>query len=379
MNKDIYFMPLGGGQSVGASSYFLKIGGSNIILDAGKGKNNGVNFSPDYYSLQISPFIESLSQINEIYISHAHSDHVGYLFELMNMASFSGVYMTQLTKILTEFQNYDKKKFRNDYEMMSAESLLTRIAAVSFMQTIDFGNYKAKFFPAGHIPGAMMILFEYQNRKILYTGDYSMNPTALTTGCFIPENTEIDTVIMCGLHAKHPNYVNNHNSLYEKAEKVLYFSKVRGKSVMCCIPQLSKGIEFLKALNERNCYDIPIYLDKSIMNIVNKMEQLNVPIITEQNKVMTGSVPEAPHIYITSEQSLNCSEKYIIERVDFSLHDDYSEIKRFIGKINPKQAVIVHCAQKLSDIDKTIEQEILLDSECRTQFTFAEEKEIYKL
>ena len=32
-----------------------------------------------------------------------------------------------------------------------------------------------------------------------------------------------------------------------------------------------------------------------------------------------------------------------------------------------------------SVLDNTIEQEMMLDSECRTQFIFAEEKEIYKL
>lgn len=42
MNKDIYFMPLGGGQSVGASCYYLRLGESNIILDAGTGKKKGI-------------------------------------------------------------------------------------------------------------------------------------------------------------------------------------------------------------------------------------------------------------------------------------------------------------------------------------------------
>ena len=31
--KDIYFMPLGGAQSVGRSCYYLRLGQSNILLD----------------------------------------------------------------------------------------------------------------------------------------------------------------------------------------------------------------------------------------------------------------------------------------------------------------------------------------------------------
>ena len=65
--------------------------------------------------------------------------------------------------------------------------------------------------------------------------------------------------------------------------------------------------------------------------------------------------------------------------MDFSLHEDFLEMKEFIKKINPRQAVVVHCGREKSVLDNTIEQEMMLDSECRTQFIFAEEKEIYKL
>ena len=37
MSRDITFIPLGGGQSVGASCYNLQIGDTKVILDAGTG------------------------------------------------------------------------------------------------------------------------------------------------------------------------------------------------------------------------------------------------------------------------------------------------------------------------------------------------------
>ena len=39
-----------------------------------------------------------------------------------------------------------------------------------------------------------IMLFEYQNRKILYTGDFSLTHTPLTDGCMIPEYEGIDTI-----------------------------------------------------------------------------------------------------------------------------------------------------------------------------------------
>ena len=224
MISDIYFMPLGGGQRVGASCYFLRIENRNMILDAGTGKKNGLEFGPDFHSLLTSPFVQSMNQIGQIYISHAHMDHVGYLTKLMGSARHAAVYMTEITRMLTEYQLYDRIYFDgtsgNEESRLAVGNLLERIAGVSYMQTIDFGAYKATFLPAGHIPGAMMILFDTGKRKILYTGDYSLEPTLLTGGCKVPDNLKIDTVILCGLHAKHPDYVRKTSSLFKTVNYV---------------------------------------------------------------------------------------------------------------------------------------------------------------
>ena len=61
------------------------------------------------------------------------------------------------------------------------------------------------------------------------------------------------------------------------------------------------------------------------------------------------------------------------------VQEDPQDMKRFIKKINPKQVYIVHCPKERSCDEYTIEQTVMLDGECRTQFVFAEEGEIYKL
>lgn len=151
-----------------------------------------------------------MSQINQIFISHAHMDHIGSLLNLMCEADHASVYMTEITKAFAGYQLYDHAfiggKTGREESRLAAQSLLGKVAPVSFMQTMDFGQYKVTFYPAGHIPGAMMMLFETGRRKILYTGDYSLSSTMLTQGCTLPEGLNIDTVIMCGLHAKHPEY-----------------------------------------------------------------------------------------------------------------------------------------------------------------------------
>lgn len=171
------------------------------------------------------------------------------------------------------------------------------------MQSMEFGKYKVTFFPAGHIPGAMMTLFEAGRRKILYTGDYSLNGTALTQGCLLPEGLNIDIMIMCGLHARHPEYVKKSDALFKQASYVLRSVWETGQSVKCQIPQLSKGIEFLKILNDWNTCGVSVYLDGAVMNMVTKMEHLSVPIMNQYNRVMGECRPLEPHIYLTSDRN----------------------------------------------------------------------------
>lgn len=383
MQRDVIFIPLGGGQKVGASCYYLKIGDENIILDAGIGKEKDIEFEPNFYTLLSSQFIQSINQINKIFISHAHIDHVGYLLKLMKQATFADVYMTPTTKILVKYQLYERllKKNENidENSRLAIESLLERIVTVNYMDVVDFGKYKVTFYAAGHMPGAMMVLFELKKKKILYTGDYSLEGTPLTQGCFIPKNKDIDDLIICGLHAKHPNYQKKSDNLFKQIYYMLNSVRNKGEFILCNVSQLSKGVEFVTYLNEANKDDIPIYIDSSIMDIVEKMEKLHIPILDKNNKIIGNNLPNEPHIVITSSYNKKYKGKYKVFKVDFSLHEDFEEMKKFIKLVNSKQAVVVHCAKEKSVFDNTIEQEMMYDSECRTQFIFPEEGDVYKL
>lgn len=404
LEKDqIVFMPLGGGQSVGASCYFLKLGDANILLDAGAGIDKGLNYGPNLHTLQKSPYLESLGQINQIFISHAHWDHVGYLPEMIRQTG-AQVYMTEMTAVLAEYQLYDRCFLYNgrraEEERLAVRQMLEKIVKVSYLQTLDFGTYKVTFLPAGHIPGAMMLLFEYNGKKILYTGDYSTTATTLTDGCILPENIDIDDMILCGVHAKRAGYEQNYDALLQGISRVLRIAG-EGKSVMCQIPQLSKGVEFLKELDIFNHDHIPVYVDPSIMAIVEKMEQMSIPILNADIHVAAGKRPDHTHIYITSQNGCCGFGCYECVRVDFSLHEEFMEIVDFVKKVNPKAVYVVHCREargkiKVTNVRRngeketingylrypnalapTLESILAKNPENRTEVIYAEDSNIY--
>ena len=52
-----------------------------------------------------------MNQIDQIYISHAHMDHIGYLSELLEETNDSSLYMTEITFLLSKYQLFQKECF----------------------------------------------------------------------------------------------------------------------------------------------------------------------------------------------------------------------------------------------------------------------------
>lgn len=367
-------MPLGGGQQVGASCYFLRLGNINIILDAGSGiDERRLPVFPDTYSVEVSPFIQSLNQVNYIFISHAHMDHIGYLPYLMQQSRNAEIFMTDMTAAFVNYQMLRNKRLG----MQEAQARITR---VSYMEQRRLGDIKVKFLPAGHIPGAMMILLGYRGHNILYTGDYSTHSTLMTDKCMMPYNFKIHTLIMCGLHANHPHFNNSGNAIENKFFEIYYHVKRWRTNVFCQTSQLTKGVELLSMFNEYNKQledPIPIYVDRSILQIVQTVEQMKIPLMHKFNHVLSNMCHSNPGIVIGSSQpkAIQCDTSHI----DFSLHDTYNEIKQVISEINPQQVFLVHVAKGDSETKGNMQEELQEECGFRGNITFADNGIIYKV
>lgn len=382
--KKFKFMALSGADRIDANSYFLQLGLSNIILDSGSA-GNAINFhGPNYSPLFRQGLIRSMEDISQVYVSHAHMDHIGYLPQLL-VDTKSPAFMTSVTKLLTHYQVLDRFKSIGDDvgSRIAVANMLDKIRTVHYLDEQVFPDYKATFLQAGHLLGAMMTLFNYQGRNILYTGDYSFKHCMETHGFLLPEKLKIDTLIMCGTHAKHPWYERADNRLTAQVEAI--YSRIRhNRNVFCRVNQLSKGIELLTALNcHKKLYNLkfPIYLDNNLMDLVAKLENERIPVLEENNLLLRNGKKPVPHITIAMGQGAEPEFDEEVFNVDFSLHDDFNQIKQFVNYINPKQIVVVHCGSKKNEDDETIEDSLMWDPDCTTstRFIFPQEGFLYEL
>jgi Cft2 family RNA processing exonuclease len=219
------FTVLGGGQEIGANSYLLKVDGVPILLDAG--------LHPKKYGLESLPGYGGIDhELEAIFISHAHLDHVGSLPVINNLQPQAPIFATIPTKdialrmlhnTVTVMNLFREERGILDYPFFGHEDLWPlegEIIGLEFKGAAGAslslkgiqservhlrGGVQARFIPAGHVLGAAGLFLRQGKRNLYYTGDISLQNQSLIAGAVIPEGN-IDTLVLECTYGNDPAY-----------------------------------------------------------------------------------------------------------------------------------------------------------------------------
>lgn len=346
MSSKIKFIALGGGQWHGASCYYIGVDGCNILLDCGSGSKGGVASGPNLNVLL--KYLDSLSELDAVLVSHSHFDHIGYLPQFHAMAPNVPIYATEQSKILANHLIWDKggqylrrqSRALVEREEIMAENMLESIIGTGYAKTLQFPKFEVTFYEAGHIPGAAMILIETENHRILYTGDFAKQSTPLADGYVIPKSISADTMIICGTHAVNPTYTHN----FQGRRLIKMYGGILSEDIVGIdIMQLTKGLEIAKLFNDEmesgRMSAKNIYLDDSIWKLGERLETMGRSVLGRYCRPIPDSSFEKG-VYISERHILNGYAKTF--GINFTLHASYPETKELIYRVNPKTAFIVH-------------------------------------
>ncbi len=202
----ISFLPIGGGNEIGANSYYINFNGNGIILDCGiHPKKTGLE------SLANFDLIKDKS-VDSCLISHAHQDHIGSLPFLVKKFPYVKIITTPQTRALAELTLHNsvsilKKEIEEkDFEFYNHDEvdlLIQMVEYKEYQNQFELNSYHQQkdakvncaFYDAGHILGSAGILLENNNHKIFYTGDINLSSQTLQPAAKLPE-TKIDTLIL---------------------------------------------------------------------------------------------------------------------------------------------------------------------------------------
>ncbi|MHB1687621.1 MAG: MBL fold metallo-hydrolase [Ignavibacteriaceae bacterium] len=210
----IKFLPLGGAGEIGASCFYLNIGGTGIILDCGMHPlKTGLEALPKFNLIKDLP-------VDYVLISHAHQDHLSALPFLVQRHPYIKIITTPQTRALAELTLHNSvsilKEQLTDEDKTCLPVMHVKIYThdeIDFLiQTIEYKSYGesfiingydhqgklpifASFINAGHILGSAAIILEYNGYKIFYSGDIKLSDQAITPGAEIP-STKVDILIL---------------------------------------------------------------------------------------------------------------------------------------------------------------------------------------
>ena len=241
----------GGTGSVTGANFLLEIDDKKILIDCGL--TQGLELADD---INWAPFSYDPKEIDILFITHSHIDHIGKIPKLIHEGFRGKIYSTKPTHALTGPMLLDtagilsKNKQFNLNEIYTEENINT-----AFLQWLSF-NYHEKititpdlevsFKNAGHILGSAMVEFIYKGKKILFTGDLGNSPSPL-----LPDTekiTDADYLIMESVYGdRNHESKNDRRSLLERVIEDNY--KRKGTLIIPTF-SLERSQELLFELND---------------------------------------------------------------------------------------------------------------------------------
>ncbi len=191
------FQFLGGANEVGSLGLVLRDQGRTLLFDYGMTTSD-----PPAYP-RPAP-----TNIDLAFLSHAHLDHSG-MTPLLSRLPRARLIATPVTIAVADLLTKDALKvarlegYLAPYTPSDIHALHARFTAVDRHGTFRHRGIEVEFTPAGHIPGASMILYR-GDKEVLFTGDLQTLPTHLVGGA---EAVEADILVMESTYAgrEHPD------------------------------------------------------------------------------------------------------------------------------------------------------------------------------
>src|SRR3990167_2247609 len=259
----------GGTGSVTGSNFLLEADGKKILVDCGL--TQGLKLVDD---INWESFAYNPKEVDILFVTHSHVDHIGRIPKLIHEGFRGKIYSTKPTRALAGLMLEDTAGILSNNPNLHLDKIYTPESiklTLSLWEGFDYHqkinitpNLEVSFLNAGHILGSAMILFTYNRKKILFTGDLGNSPSPI-----LPDTekiTDVDYLIMESVYGD-----RNHESRDDRRkflEETIEDNYKRKGTLIIPTFSLERSQELLfelDALVENNRIPVmPIFLDSPL-------------------------------------------------------------------------------------------------------------------
>lgn len=295
---------------IGSNCYWLRVGGKNIILDAGA--------DPKIDGLGSTPHFATVPQgtVDAIIITHAHQDHIGSLPVLTRREPQCPVFMTEGTANIADIMLHNSVNVMTHQreELKLMEYPLYTHRGVDFCQQSwvrcplrqrrnllgdlcdEDKEVTFEFYHAGHILGSVGVLIRHAGKSFFYTGDVNFENQTIMTGADFPEEG-VDYLLMETTRGDSPTPVGfSRANEEERFSRAVSEAIANGGTVTIPVFALGKTQEVLALLWQMRLRgeigNIPIYIGG-----------LSVKVTTAYDAMAATSVRNHPELQLLQEMA----------------------------------------------------------------------------
>lgn len=285
---------LGAAGTVTGSKYLIKTDLTKILVDCGMFQGLKELRELNWAKLPLEP-----REIDAVFLTHGHLDHVGYLPRLVKMGFNGSIYATEPTCKLAQIILEDSGRIQEDeakkanqlgytkhnpalalYTSADVEHTLPLLKAAKDNTWIDYDEHiKYRFLRNGHIIGSSNVELEIDGKRIVFSGDIGRFDDEMFLPPVQPEKADILIVESTYGDRLHPKVQTN-----TKIKEVILANHEKGGTLV--IPSftvdraqdLMYQIWVLKTNGE--IPDIPVFLDSpmasAVSNLYHKYSEWNI-------------------------------------------------------------------------------------------------------
>lgn len=153
---------LGGLNESGKNTYVVNIDGKILVLDCGLKYANDSMFGIDYILPSYKYLVDNKKKIVGVFLSHAHLENMGGVFDLIKDIPDIKVYCTKYTKEYLLLEGFNSKN----------------VVEIKAHKKLTFGNFSVFPINVNHsVPDSVMYVINTEDGSICYTGDFIIDPT----------------------------------------------------------------------------------------------------------------------------------------------------------------------------------------------------------